>query len=138
LFLPSEVSGLVARLGLREHPEGGWYKETLRVPRMLATDRGARNLATLIYYLLPRGVVSRKHRVAWDETWIFQSGGILNLHSYDGDVVKTEQLGMTAESLPQITIPAGVWFNAEVADGDYVLAACLVSPGFDFADLEMV
>lgn len=135
--MPSEVSGLVARLGLTEHPEGGWYKETLRVPQILATDRGERNLATLIYYLLPRGVVSRKHRVAWDETWIFQSGGILNLHSYDGEVVKTEQLGMTTQSLPQITIPAGVWFNAEVADGDYVLAACLVSPGFDFADLEM-
>lgn len=136
--MPSEISELVTRLGLTEHPEGGWYKETVRVPQKVSTVRGERNLATLIYYLLPRGVVSRKHRVAWDETWIFQGGGILNLYSYEAQGVKTERLGLTAESAPQITIPAGVWFNAEVAEGDYVLAACLVAPGFDFADLEML
>ncbi len=135
--MASEKERLIQRLGLLEHPEGGWYRETLRTAFTTQTTRGERSLATLIYYLLPRGVTSRVHRVAWDETWIFQAGGELNLQTHDNGIVKIEKLGMGETCLPQIIIPAHTWFNAEVAEGDYVLAACLVSPGFEFTDLDM-
>jgi uncharacterized protein len=137
LSLPSEKDRIIARLGLLEHPEGGWYRETLRTALTTQTTRGERALVTLIYYLLPRGITSRVHRVAWDETWIFQAGGELNLQTHKIGAVEIQRLGIAENCLPQITIPAGTWFNADVASGDYVLAACLVSPGFEFADLEM-
>ncbi|MBN8219856.1 MAG: cupin domain-containing protein [Spirochaetes bacterium] len=135
--LQSETRELIQRLGLKEHPEGGWYKETYRSPFEAPTTRGKRRCATLIYYLLPAGIRSRVHRVAWDETWIFQAGGILHLNSYVGESVLVEKLGLATDTQPQIVIPAGTWFNADVIAGDYVLAACMVAPGFEFEDLEM-
>jgi uncharacterized protein len=136
--LESKIRELVEQLQLVEHPEGGWYRETYRTPFELKTDRGTRNLATLIYYLLPAGIASRVHRVAWDEIWIFQDGGALELMTHDQGKVTGSFLGLGKGETPQIRIPAGMWFNARVAEGEYVLASCLVSPGFDFADLEMV
>ena len=50
---------LINNLQLLPHPEGGWYRETYRSPLKLQTLKGERNLATLIYYLLPAGVESR-------------------------------------------------------------------------------
>lgn len=135
--LPYEVTALIERLKLQAHPEGGWFKETYRAAARTQTAKGERHLATLIYYLLPRGVVSRVHRVAWDEIWIFQGGGVLDLQTHTDSGISVEKLGITANSSPQIVIPAGAWFNACVAEGEFVLAACLVTPGFEFADLEM-
>ncbi|HNE21484.1 MAG TPA: cupin domain-containing protein, partial [Turneriella sp.] len=61
----AEVQRLVTELSLVEHPEGGWYRETYRSPSNTVTPLGERNLATLIYYLLPAGVESRIHKVSW-------------------------------------------------------------------------
>lgn len=150
----AEVQRLVTELSLVEHPEGGWYRETYRSPSRTATPLGERNLATLIYYLLPAGVESRIHCVSWDEIWLWQGGGVLDVRSYgprmalgprgqggpgadnDGDKYQSHLLGHGANALPQQLMPAGTWFNAVVAEGDFVLAACMVSPGFDFADLQ--
>ena len=36
---------------------------------------------------------------------------------------------------PQLLVPATYWFAAKViADGDFSLVSCTVSPGFDFRD----
>lgn len=118
-----------------EHPEGGWYRETYRSPVKLETEKGSRNLTTLIYYLLPAGVESRIHKVSWDEIWLWQGGGILDVRSHNGDKYQSHLLGHGANALPQHLMSAGTWFNAVVSEGDYVLAACMVAPGFDFSDL---
>ncbi len=131
----AEVQRLVTELSLVEHPEGGWYRETYRSPSNTVTPLGERNLATLIYYLLPAGVESRIHKVSWDEIWLWQGGGVLDVRSYSGDKYQSNLLGHSADALPQQLMPAGTWFNAVVTEGDYVLAACMVAPGFDFADL---
>jgi predicted cupin superfamily sugar epimerase len=136
--LQSEVTHLIAALGLVHHPEGGWYKETYRAGMKVATPKGERDLATLIYYLLPSGVESRIHRVSWDEIWLWQGGGVLDVRSHDRNEYRSHLLGHTVGATPQVLMPAGTWFNAVVAEGDYVLAACMVAPGFDFADLEML
>lgn len=135
MALSAEVQRLITDLQLAEHPEGGWYRETYRSPVKLETDKGSRNLATLIYYLLPAGVESRIHKVSWDEIWLWQGGGILDVRSYEQDKYQSHLLGHGASCLPQQLMPAGTWFNAVVTEGDYVLAACMVAPGFDFADL---
>ncbi len=149
----AEVARLIATLKLVEHPEGGWYRETYRSPLKMQTPLGERNLATLIYYLLPAGVESRIHKVSWDEIWLWQGGGVLDVRSYGprmalgprshgglgadhvDDKYQSHLLGHRADALPQQLMPAGTWFNAVVNEGDYVLAACVVAPGFEFADL---
>lgn len=172
MALSAEVQKLVTELQLVEHPEGGWYRETYRSPVKLQTEKGERHLATLIYYLLPAGVESRIHKVSWDEIWLWQGGGVLDVRSYgprmalglrghggpdaddeprmakgtrghggpgadySGEKYQSHLLGHAAGAMPQHLMPAGTWFNAIVAEGNYVLAACMVAPGFDFADLE--
>ncbi|HEX6569562.1 MAG TPA: cupin domain-containing protein, partial [Acidimicrobiales bacterium] len=42
------AAAIVARLGLRPHPEGGWYAETWRHD----PSHGGRGAGTAIYYLL--------------------------------------------------------------------------------------
>ena len=144
MALSAEVQKLVTELQLVEHPEGGWYRETYRSPVKLQTQKGERNLATLIYYLLPAGVESRIHKVSWDEIWLWQGGGVLDVRDYGTGAKhelgshKSHLLGHNAGALPQQLMPAGTWFNAIVAEGDFVLAACMVAPGFEFADLTML
>jgi predicted cupin superfamily sugar epimerase len=137
MALSPEVEQLIADLKLAEHPEGGWYRETYRSPMTTDTPLGPRNLATLIYYLLPAGIESRIHKVSWDEIWLWQGGGVLDVRSYKDDKYQSHLLGHRTGAVPQQLMPAGTWFNAVVAEGDYVLAACMVAPGFDFADLTM-
>lgn len=136
MALSPEVERLIADLQLAEHPEGGFYRETYRSLMKTDTPLGPRNLATLIYYLLPAGVESRIHKVSWDEIWLWQGGGVLDVRSYSAEKYQSHLLGHAVDASPQHLMPAGTWFNAVVTEGDYVLAACMVAPGFDFADLE--
>jgi len=153
MALSVEIQKLIADLKLSEHPEGGWYRETYRSPMKTDTPLGPRYLATLIYYLLPAGVESRIHKVSWDEIWLWQGGGVLDVRSYgprmalgprgqgelgadiEDEKYQSHLLGHAVHASPQHLMPAGTWFNAVVSEGDYVLAACMVAPGFDFADL---
>jgi predicted cupin superfamily sugar epimerase len=38
----------------------------------------------------------------------------------------------------QVLVPAGCWQSARPAGDATVLVSCVVSPGFDFADFEML
>jgi predicted cupin superfamily sugar epimerase len=125
---PDEV---VRRLGLRPHPEGGFYGETFRSPLRLALPDGRqRSASTAIHYLLPPGAWSTWHRVRSDEVW----------HHYDGGALLLYRLGMPAVRLnrvtPQAVVPAGVWQAAE-PETEAVLCGCTVAPGFEFEDFEI-
>jgi predicted cupin superfamily sugar epimerase len=140
------ASELVERLGLRPHPEGGWYRETWRSPVMFEPDGydGPRHAATAIYFLLHPGEKSAWHVVRSAELWFWHSGGPLLLRRGgsgaepgDADVVV---LGpdVAAGQEPQVLIPPGVWQAAEPAGDEPVLVSCVVAPGFDFADFRML
>ena len=43
---------LAVTLGLRPHPEGGWFRETYRAEETVETARGARAAATAILFLV--------------------------------------------------------------------------------------
>ncbi len=62
---------LIEVLGLRPHPEGGYYKETFRAPTI---DPDQRATCTAIYFLLTRGQSSQWHKVDAIETWLWHAG----------------------------------------------------------------
>ena len=66
----------VRLLGLKPHPEGGFYRETYRDPR---TDAQGRSVSSLIYFLLGTGDVSAWHRVDAAEVWHWHAGAPLSL-----------------------------------------------------------
>jgi uncharacterized protein len=75
----------IKKLGLRQHPEGGYYKETYRSDFMIDThidsvnkqrnqsvQSEARSIASSIYYLLKGKQVSLFHKLNnADEIWHF-------------------------------------------------------------------
>jgi len=130
------AKALIARHGLQPHPEGGFYRETYRSSLMVDTPTGERSAGTAILYLLCGQGVSHFHRIDADEIWHFHAGGPLNIHSLLPD--GTAKLDTLSAENPQVVIPAGIWFGAELAVVDsYALAGCTVSPAFDFAGFEM-
>lgn len=124
-------------LDMQPHPEGGWYRETWRHGRTLTTERGERSLATAVAFLLQSGERSAWHRVTSDELWLWQGGGPVRL-TVGG--TGPEPGGETSVELAtggQYLVPANTWQSAEPADNRATLVACVVSPGFDFADFSL-
>ncbi|MEA2613628.1 MAG: uncharacterized protein QOI52_1587 [Chloroflexota bacterium] len=127
---------VIARFGLRAHPEGGWYAETWRAD---AAD-GERPTASAILYLLAAGERSHWHRVDAAEIWQYSAGDALELRVWAGDAapVVTHRLGSGEddEEVPQIVVPVGAWQAARPL-GAWTLVGCIVSPAFEFAGFEL-
>ena len=137
----------IKSLGLKPHPEGGYYKETYRSLEQISEDslpkryKKARSLYTSIYFLLKGKEVSHFHRLKSDELWHFYDGSSLTIHilDLDGNYFK-KQLGNNIEKGEsfQVLIKAGQWFGATVdAIEAYTLIGCTVAPGFEFDDFEL-
>ncbi len=96
---------------------------------------GPRALATAILFLLPAGARSARHRVRSDELWLWQGGDAMSL-DVDGT---TFVVGPDAEAghALQVLVRANAWQSATPAGDGWSLVACVVAPGFDFADFEM-
>jgi uncharacterized protein len=134
VWLPS-AADIIARLQLQPHPEGGHYRETFRD---LRTDANGRSLSTAIFFLLARGERSHWHRIDAVEIWHYYAGAALSLQIADERGRRTMALGpdLASGEAPQAIVPAGAWQSAE-SIGDWTLAGCTVSPGFDFATFEL-
>jgi uncharacterized protein len=132
----SEVSTIIARLELKPHPEGGYYRETFRDAR---ADAQGRARSTAIYYLLARGDRSQWHRIDAVEVWHYYSGAALTLKiANEGCAPHTITLGpdVAAGQRPQAIVPEGAWQSAE-STGDWTLVGCTVAPAFEFAKFEL-
>ncbi|CAN7707124.1 cupin domain-containing protein [Mesorhizobium caraganae] len=131
----TSAAEIIATLGLKAHPEGGWYAETFR-----DGDGGARGHSTAIYFLLEEDQISAWHRVKdAAEVWHFHAGAPLALSMCEeGGAVIEQVLGieLAAGERPQIVVPAGWWQSARSL-GEWTLVGCTVAPGFDFAAFEM-
>ena len=121
-------------LQLEPHPEGGFYRQIYKSPARVRRGDDERAALTIIHYLLPAGQVSRWHRVASDEVWTHLQGAPLRLHRFDGTAAQSVVLDA---SNPLHVVPAGEWQAAEPL-GDYALVACLVAPGFEYADFTLM
>ena len=138
------ASEVIERLGLRPHPEGGFFAETFRSAAQITLPDGRiRAASTAIYFLLPSGTYSALHRVSSDEIWHFYEGEPIELTTItpEGALARiTLGSDLAAGQRPQHVVPAGVWQGArplDLAGTGYTLVGCTVAPGFDFADFEM-
>jgi hypothetical protein len=125
---------VIAHLGLKPHPEGGWYRETYRDAR----GHGGRAHSTAILFLLKAGEVSRWHRLDAAELWHWYGGAPLLL-TVKGENARAEyRLGsnLLAGEHPQALVPAGAWQTARSL-GAWTLAGATVAPGFEFDRFEI-
>lgn len=134
---------LVDTLQLEAHPEGGWYHRDWQSPTAVAGSE--RPLASLIYFLLPKGDFSAWHQVDADEIWLWHGPAPVTLQlAGSGDQPDMNSLsevtlgsGITPDSQNASTItghflvPAGVWQRTLPTTAD-ALVSCVVSPGFEF------
>lgn len=125
---------IIAELGMKPHPEGGWYVELWR-------GQGApRATYSSIYFLLKAGETSHWHRVDADEIWHFHAGAPLALRRSATDDGPAETLLLGTEVIagqrPQHVIRAGEW-QAAKSLGDWTLVGCTVAPGFEFDGFEL-
>ncbi len=124
-------------LGMQPHPEGGWYRETWRHETMVDTPRGPRRLATCVAFLLEPGQESAWHRVSSDELWMWQGGGPVELRVGGfGDQPVIDQTVVLGEG-GQHLVRANEWQAAAPVGNEATLVACVVSPGFEFADFSL-
>ncbi len=131
-----DAAEVVARLGLRPHPEGGHYVETWRAD---ATPSG-RPAGTAILFLLAAGEESHWHRVDSTELWHFHAGAPLELDRWaEGDPqVERALLGpdLAEGQSPQLRVDPFRW-QAARSTGAWTLVGCTVSPGFEFDGFEL-
>lgn len=124
---------IIAKLGLKPHPEGGHFRETFRD----AARIDGRAASTAILFLLKAGERSHWHRVDSTEIWHFHAGAPLRLEIDDGRrTVITLGPDVLRGETPQGIAPRGVWQAAQSL-GSWTLVGCTVAPGFHFAGFEL-
>jgi uncharacterized protein len=139
------VRDLIQSLDLQAHPEGGFYRETWRSDLILPQSAlpagydGTRSAGTAILFLLPTGHSSRWHRVKSAELWFHQAGDPLALSIAAAIEPEPSPIYLGRDRCFQAVVPPNWWQKAQPLDGDtgYSLVACVVVPGFDFADFEL-
>lgn len=147
--MDGDLPGWAHDLGLRPHPEGGWFVETWRCGNVPAAAlptcyRGDRAAATAILFLLMPGQRSAWHLVRSDELWLAHRGGVtLELGGRDpvgpGPATRL-RLGCRIEDgeSPQQLVPGGCWQRARPSGEEPALVTCVVSPGFEQDDFRML
>lgn len=136
----ADAERLIAELGLRPHPEGGWYREIFRSKKRVQFESGYRALErsalTCIYYLLEGEEISALHRLRADELWSHHAGGALEVYAIEpAGTLRSYRLGEPAFT---VALEAGTWFGARLAEGSpWALLSCAVAPGFEFEDFEL-
>ncbi len=124
-------------LGMQRHREGGWYRETWRHASTVATERGERSLVTCVSFLLLPGERSAWHRVRSPELWLWQGGGPVLLTVGGFDASPVAGFSCELETGGQYLVRADEWQTAVPASERPTLVACVVSPGFDYADFSL-
>lgn len=134
---------LAERLDLAPHPEGGWFRQTwVSSVDVTLADGRVRPTATLIWFLLPAGESSTWHRVRSDETWLAHEGSVTLELGGAEETPRAERQVVVGTDLAsgeatQVLVEADEWQRTLPSDTD-ALVSCLVSPGFDFDDFELV
>ena len=95
-----------------------------------------RSLNAAIYYLLSEDDRTKFHRLKCDEIWHHYDGGVLTLYIINAKgEIETYKLGKDGNYA--VMVAKGQWFAAKVTEGEYVLAGCTTSPGFEYSDFEL-
>jgi predicted cupin superfamily sugar epimerase len=141
----TNASDVITKLDLEPHIEGGYFRRTYQADHrdMLQTADGPRYLLTSIYYLLTAdSPVGQFHFNQSDILHYFHLGDAIeySLIHPDGSL-QTFIIGndFLAGQYLQLHVPGGMWKASRLLDGTngFGLISEAVSPGFDFADMEM-
>jgi uncharacterized protein len=140
-----DAQDVINALDLEAHIEGGYFRRTYQSDHRasLETRTGPRYLLTSIYYLLTeQSPVGQFHFNQSDILHFFHLGDPIeySLIHADGSL-QTLVMGsdiLTGQHL-QLPVPGGIWKASRLMDGPhgFGLISEAVSPGFDFADMEM-
>ncbi len=131
-----DAARLIVDLGLRPHPEGGYFTEKYRSDRSVVGGAGERSAVTSICYLLSGDDFSAFHRLKSDELWHFYEGADIAIECID--LGGRHQRLVIGGSARQAAMPPGVWFAAHLVDAKgYALVGCDVAPGFEYKDFEI-
>jgi predicted cupin superfamily sugar epimerase len=133
----TDAREVAERLGMRPHPEGGWYVETWQP----TGPDGTRGVASAILFLVGAGQVSHWHRLDCDEIWQWAAGDPLELRTWtEGDaeiaVQRLDGLAGGGAAAFQGLVPAGAWQTARSL-GEWTLVGCVVAPAFTFDGFEL-
>jgi len=136
-----DAEEIIARYRLAPHPEGGRYREFHCSSRLLENLPGypaPRPALTAIYFCLKAGEFSAFHRLRSEEAWLHLAGGPLELILLTAGRATPARVASVAEGGPPVVVvPAGA-IQAARPRREFAFAACLVAPGFDFADFELL
>lgn len=130
------AAAVIEALGLRPHPEGGWYAETWRAGPV----DGDRPAASAILFLLAAGERSHWHRVDAAEIWQHAAGDGLELSVWDEGHAERTTFRLAGDlepgSVVQAVVPAAAWQSARPL-GAWALVGCIVAPAFEFDGFEL-
>ncbi len=136
-----EKNEWINRLELQVHPEGGYYREIYKSTHIIPSSSGDQQRAssTSIYYLLDSETKSFCHKLKSDEIWYYHVGAPVTLYLIDEQGNWSIRVCGPGEGEElSVLIPKNTWFGARVMQSNsFVLVSCMVSPGFEFSDLEM-
>lgn len=143
-----DAQSLKSHLGLQEHPEGGYFRETYRSEGHIKSDSvetgmtGSRSYSTAIYFMLDEHRPSKFHRIKSDELWHFHLGSPLEIFEIDeNDKVIRTVLGsdLSSGQVLQHVVKKNRWFASRLMKQafDFGLVGCTVAPGFAFEDFAM-
>lgn len=127
---------IIANLGLSEHPEGGFFRQTFKSHVMVQPQDQPTLKAAVshIYYFLPKGTYSRFHKNRYDEIWNLYSGEGVKLYLFNAPNRLVEENYLSfSEYRFHAVIPGGIWQAAEPI-GDFALVGCSVAPGWEIQD----
>ncbi|MEJ7173566.1 cupin domain-containing protein [Staphylococcus caprae] len=125
----------IQQLELIAHPEGGYYRETLRDSDVNRAPYSS------IYFLLTHEEISHFHRIDADEVWYHHAGKTLTIHMIMPDgVYRTARLGgnISDGDVLQYCVPKGTIFASSLDDNEgYSLVGCMCQPAFEFEHFEL-
>lgn len=130
----------VKELGLKPHPEGGYYVEKLGSSYTTKVNGAERPLYTSIYFLLTAKNPSHFHQLKSDEVWYYHAGEALTVHELHEGTYTTTKIGPNTNEgeVLQYVVKAGSIFGSSVnTPNSYSLVSCMVSPGFDYRDFKL-
>jgi predicted cupin superfamily sugar epimerase len=140
MTIKQEIEKIVAELNMLPHPEGGYYSEVYRSP--IEIPGKERQLMTSIYFLLTSDNVSNFHRIKSDELWFHHAGSPITVHVLNekkGHIRINVGSDILNGDHPQALVKGGEIFGSSVDITDsYALVSCVVAPGFDFQDFELL
>lgn len=140
-----QIGEMIKALGLEPHIEGGFFRRTYQShdQNMVQTPGGQRHCMTSIFYLLTQdSPLGHFHLNQSDIVHYYHLGDpIQYMLMFPDGTLQTIVMGhdILAGQCLQLYVPGGIWKASRLMQGaaGFGLISEAVSPGFDFADMEM-